>query len=181
MSTDNFVKTYDDCLSEDTCNEYIKQFELAKAASITKEHVPNVDRKDTSFLLVDLDQKLNDSFNEMLNLYVNKYSDSYPILKQYPLVSFHNKMQQTDFGGGYHLWHSENNNVMSWSRALTWLFYFNDVEDGGETELLYQHMRVKPKAGRLVIFPAYFTHTHRGNPPISNTKYIATGWYHFRE
>ena len=61
MSTDNFVKTYDDCLSEDTCNEYIKQFELAKAASITEEHVPNVDRKDTSFLLVDLDQKLNDS------------------------------------------------------------------------------------------------------------------------
>ena len=42
MSTDNFVKTYDDCLSEDTCNEYIKQFELAKAASITEEHVPNV-------------------------------------------------------------------------------------------------------------------------------------------
>ena len=29
----------------------------------------------------------------------------------------------------------------------------------------------------MVIWPAYFTHLHRGNPPISNEKWIVTGWY----
>jgi hypothetical protein len=53
------------------------------------------------------------------------------------------------------------------------------VQEGGETEFLYQHMRVKPEQGTLVIWPAAFTHTHRGNPPLSNEKYIVTGWTEF--
>jgi len=40
-------------------------------------------------------------------------------------------------------------------------------------------MRVKPKQGTLLIWPAAFTHTHRGNPPLSNVKYITTGWIEF--
>jgi hypothetical protein len=59
------------------------------------------------------------------------------------------------------------------------MLYLNDVEDGGETEFLYQRMRVKPKQGTLLIWPAGFTHTHRGNPPLSNNKYVITGWSEF--
>jgi len=65
------------------------------------------------------------------------------------------------------------------NRLLTRMVYLNDVEEGGETEFLYQSMRVKPKQGTLVIWPAAFTHTHRGNPPLSNSKYIVTGWTEF--
>ena len=36
--------------------------------------------------------------------------------------------------------------------------------------------RVKAKTGRLIIFPAGYTHTHRGNPPIGGDKYILTNW-----
>ena len=53
----------------------------------------------------------------------------------------------------------------------------NDVEEGGELEFLHQNLRFKPRKGDFLIWPAHFTHMHRGNPPISNTKYIATGWY----
>ena len=55
------------------------------------------------------------------------------------------------------------------------MVYMNDVDEGGETEFLYQQKKIKPKTGRVVIFPASFTHQHRGNPPMSN-KYIITGW-----
>ena len=51
----------------------------------------------------------------------------------------------------------------------------NDLNDSGETEFLYQKKKVKPKAGRVLIFPGSFTHLHRGNPPYE-AKYIATGW-----
>jgi len=54
--------------------------------------------------------------------------------------------------------------------------YLNEIEEGGETEFLYLNKRVKSKAGRVIIFPAGFTHTHRGNPPINQTKYILSSW-----
>jgi hypothetical protein len=182
MSVDNFVRIYDNVMSKDICDVYINLFQKAKEASMVQDAgLTDTERKDSSFLLCDVNLDANNDFNLMLNDYVNQYNNDFSILNQYKMISYLNKMQETEIGGGYHLWHNENNNVTSFSRILTWLFYFNDVEEGGETELLYQHMRVKPQAGRLVIFPAYFTHTHRGNPPISNTKYIATGWYHLVE
>jgi len=56
------------------------------------------------------------------------------------------------------------------------MLYLNTVSEGGETEFLYLHRRIKPLQGRLLIFPASFTHTHRGNPPLSGDKYILTSW-----
>ena len=64
-------------------------------------------------------------------------------------------------------------------RLLAYTIYLNDVEEGGETEFLYYPKRIKAKKGTLCLFPCGFTHTHRGNPPISNIKYIATGWIEF--
>ena len=61
-------------------------------------------------------------------------------------------------------------------RVLVYSIYLNDIEDGGETEFLYQHVRVKPKKGRTVIWPAYFPFVHRGNPPLKEDKYIITSW-----
>jgi hypothetical protein len=61
------------------------------------------------------------------------------------------------------------------------MLYLNDVEEGGETEFLYQSMRISPKQGTLVLFPAAFTHTHRGNPPLKGDKYFITSWIQFIE
>lgn len=85
--------------------------------------------------------------------------------------------------GGYPYWHSEvypqtgHNEALH--RVLLFMFYLNDVSEGGETEFYYQNKKVKPKQGTMVIAPAYFTHTHRGNKPISNDKYILTSWVLF--
>jgi hypothetical protein len=56
------------------------------------------------------------------------------------------------------------------------ILYLNDVDEGGETEFLYQSIRIKPKKGTLILCPGSFTHTHRGNPPLSGEKYIVTTW-----
>lgn len=92
--------------------------------------------------------------------------------------------QKYDAGsGGYPYWHSEvypqpgPNDALH--RVLLFMFYLNDVEEGGETEFYYQNRSISPKAGRMVIAPGYFTHTHRGNIPISNDKYILTSWVLF--
>lgn len=85
--------------------------------------------------------------------------------------------------GGYPYWHSEvypqsgDNDALH--RILLFMFYLNDVEEGGETDFYYQDLSIRPKAGRMVIAPAYFTHTHRGQIPRSNDKYILTSWVLF--
>jgi len=56
------------------------------------------------------------------------------------------------------------------------MLYLNDNFEGGETEFIYQKDRIKPRKNRLLIWPAAYTHVHRGNPPINGDKYIITGW-----
>jgi len=61
-------------------------------------------------------------------------------------------------------------------RMVVGMLYLNDVHKGGETEFYHQEVKIQPKQGTLVVWPAYFTHVHRGNAPISNTKYIVNKW-----
>ena len=86
------------------------------------------------------------------------------------------KIQRTDPTGGYHVWHSEDGGKHFALRVGVYLLYLNDVEEGGETEFLYLSKRIKPTKGTLLIFPPNYPWAHRGNPPISNSKYIMTGW-----
>jgi Rps23 Pro-64 3,4-dihydroxylase Tpa1-like proline 4-hydroxylase len=60
-------------------------------------------------------------------------------------------------------------------RIITFLWYLNTVEEGGETELWGTH-KIKPEAGKLILFPACWTMPHTGKMPISDNKYIITGW-----
>jgi hypothetical protein len=86
--------------------------------------------------------------------------------------------------GGYPYWHSEiapkADSEDNLHRVLLWTVYLNDGFEDGETEFLYQQRRIVPKTGSLLIAPAGFTHTHRGNMPKRGNKYIATSWVLFQ-
>lgn len=87
------------------------------------------------------------------------------------------KIQKTLPTEGYHIWHLEyGSQTDTLKRAFVFSIYLNDVEEGGETEFLHFSKRVKPKTGRIVIWPAAFPYLHRGNPPLSGEKYILTSW-----
>jgi hypothetical protein len=87
--------------------------------------------------------------------------------------------------GGYPYWHCElyphrqGDNCESLHRVVLWTIYLNDAFDAGETEFLYQGRKIVPKTGSLLIAPAAFTHTHRGNRPRGGDKFIATSWILF--
>lgn len=105
-------------------------------------------------------------------------------LTQYLYRSGNINIQQYQQGvGGYPHWHSEQFPQQGHNEALHriafYMFYLNDVAQGGETEFYYQRRLIKPTKGTMVIAPAGFTHSHRGNIPISGDKYIATSWIMF--
>lgn len=115
---------------------------------------------------------------QILPLYYDKYSSLAEYRTLNEIRCF--KIQGTSPGEGYHTWHYEYGpSTELFDRWGVYTLYLNDIEEGGETEFLYVHKRVKPKKGRLCIFPSGYTHTHRGNPPLKETKYIATGWLHY--
>jgi hypothetical protein len=109
----------------------------------------------------------------------DEYVNEYDILKDISLKSTEIKIQKTEPGGGYHIWHSEQGNGEQANRCLVYSAYLNTIEDAGETEFLYQRVRIPPKENTMVIWPAGFTHTHRGNVVYGNkSKYIITGWFY---
>ena len=88
--------------------------------------------------------------------------------------------------GGYPYWHCElypktgDKQFETLHRTLLWTIYLNDNFASGETEFFHQHRKITPKTGSLLIAPAGFTHTHRGNMPQGGNKYIATSWVLFQ-
>ena len=86
------------------------------------------------------------------------------------------KMKSIKPGGGFHDWHYESGKDQP-ARKVVIQMYLNDIDEAGETEFLYQNKRFAPKKNRLLVWPADWSHTHRGNPPIgSTTKYSLTTW-----
>lgn len=185
---EDFVGIFPNLFDKEFCDKVIEKFESADKQGFTKsrldaESSPDVFKKDDALftetqITTGIMDEENTKFNNVFwSVAYAKYSSEYGILKSYDDHSSpFSKVQRTRIGGGYHVWHAEDMTLGMSNRLLTWILYLNDVEEGGETELLYQHKRIKPEAGTLIIFPAGFTHTHRGNPPLSGAKYIMTGW-----
>ena len=75
--------------------------------------------------------------------------------------------------GDYYIWHHDQTT----SRLVTFIWYLNDIKDGGYTEFI-DGTRIQPEAGKLIIFPATWDFLHRGVSPKTETKYLCTGWVH---
>ena len=84
-------------------------------------------------------------------------------------------MQRTNPGEFYH-WHCDEDQLHNkWARSITYIFYLNDIHNDGYTEF-YNGLKIQPKQGHCLIFPATWSFVHRGYPPKDETKYIITGW-----
>jgi len=135
-------------------------------------------RKDESLLLNYSNPTLNHEVNEYLNSCVHHYVKKYDQLSKNKFISQHTKLQKTPPGGGYHVWHYENAGFIHDNRQLTWMIYLNDMPEGeAETEFLYQRRRIRPTVGTVVVWPAGYTHVHKGNTVFTQDKYILTGWH----
>ena len=171
FSNEDFIGVWDDVILDDFCNLIIKT--LDESTQIVPRNHTYV--QDSQIDIAAFNPSVANHILCAVRVCLEQYLDWYPFLKNFNFHSTTCLLQKTMPTEGYHGWHSETNNIACASRTLVWAVYFNDVEEGGETEFLYQKQKIIPKAGRVLIFPGAFTHLHRGNPPYE-AKYIATGW-----
>lgn len=188
----NFIGIFNNIISPAECQEFIEYFKTMKSMNLVynrqelKDGAPHSKSDESAFILEKQSIPIGKK-NPMLSGFLDKfwncyteYVDQYSILADseiHGIVSA--RLQKTLPGQGYHRWHYESSDTQTSTRLIAWTLFLNDVADGGETEFLYLSQRVEPKQGRLIIWPAGFTHTHRGNPPLLGEKYILTGWLEF--
>ena len=193
VNINNFIGVYDNYITAEECNIAIKLYEEENKFNNTINRI----RFEQASVLKKQDQQFFakpdnievwwDSLKCMLLNYdiaFNHYIENTGAKGAYdnePFHFTHLKIQKTLPTEGYHVWHIEHGKgFKNEPRAFVFSIYLNDVEDGGETEFLHFSKRVKPKKGRIVIWPAGFPYVHRGNPPLSGEKYILTSWMMLR-
>lgn len=190
MKDEHFIGLYDNVLSEEACGKIIKYFERiykhpddqTKSSTLrTGMGSYETDRGELSRhdyqIYLHYKAPAFDLIAGLVNRCWEEYKEKYWV-SDYVGVKFEEiKLQKTPIRGGFHDWHCETNELAVVDRCVAWMLYLNDIPEGeGETEFLWQGIRVQPKRGRMLIWPAFYTHTHRGNAVYSHEKYIATGW-----
>jgi hypothetical protein len=181
--TQDFLGIYKDAYSDEYCNALISYYDSMEINGLTfhRDESTAIQKDDRCIYSGESYMAHGIMFKEFCARFWDRsyaeYQKRFNILNSIDHHQIYTvKIQKTKIGGGYHLWHCETGTRAESSRVLNFILYLNDVEDGGETEFLYYHKRIKPKKGTLILFPAGLTHTHRGNPPLSGNKYILTGW-----
>ena len=160
-------------------NGHTKRGEQERGGKIyvDKEHKDSEDLTiDPSYMENPIDN-YRDYLQKCLDQYVKKYEHAnkinpYNINEAYTI-------QYYKPGGGFKNWHSERAKA-SYKRVLVFMTYLNDIDDGG-TEFYYQNLITPAKKGLTIIWPAEWTHTHKGQISHTKEKYIITGWYSFNE
>ena len=186
----NFIGNWD-LENNELCNEIINFFESNSDLQTKGTTAGGVDESVKKSIDITIQpEKLKDEKYKIFNKYFenlyqcfNDYKEQYDFLK-----TFVKKMHIGPFniqkytpGGHFGRLHAERTDMTTISRLFAWMTYLNDVDDGGTTDFDYYKVKVKPSIGKTLIWPAEWTHAHKGTVLKSGKKYIITGWMHFTD
>lgn len=186
----DFIRTYE-MHNETLCDRLIQRFELDsnKMQGVVIDKFGNkvVDKEHKDSFNVNFDPSCKEpifiEYQNELQKALLKYIDEFQYCNEggpwtilEPVT-----IQKYEPKGGFKAWHFERMNAVfpSATRHIVFLTYLNDVTDQGGTEFLYQNKILEAKKGVTAIWPSDWTHTHRGIPSPTQTKYIMAGWLNF--
>lgn len=181
----SFIYEIEQALTADICQEIIRRFE-ANPAHQYPGRIGQVAQHDTSIKRstdlaisgnahwADIDQILMRS----TGLAVRTVREKFPYFNgRFKDMGYN--VQRTDAGEFYH-WHIDGGSHDFSQRQLVVIWYLNNVTGpGGETEFLFQDVKITPQEGKMLLFPPFWTHEHRGEMLLAGVKYIATTWVVF--
>jgi Rps23 Pro-64 3,4-dihydroxylase Tpa1-like proline 4-hydroxylase len=186
----DLVYTNKNSISRELCNDMINLFEHEdnRYDGVVASGLNKNIKDTTDFMITNggprwekINKLLSNELNNNVTEYVKKYNNivhpNYYLFSTGYLTSASMQLQKYEKNVGKYIYHDDSRCDFTDRkiRKLTFLWYLNDVEEGGETEF-WSKYSIKPEAGKLVLFPACWTFPHTGKVPISNDKYIITGW-----
>ena len=185
----NFIEVFDNALSSEDCKyiiDYMNTNGLMKRGSVkTPEGTRVVYKyKISSEMGIDIQDKnpINDIIGISLHHQIEKYKELHPQLAKIERWGVRERynLQKYEPNQAYFGLHCENEGPnFGINRVLVWMFYLNTVTDDGGTYFDNYDLTLNAVEGRCVIWPAYWTHMHRGIVSKTESKYIVTGWFNF--
>jgi prolyl 4-hydroxylase len=191
IDIDFYCRAYDDFLSPEECEEYIDKYEETLRVDNEKWKnlsvcIRNDGSKDTSCGMCNCDRMgpmEYERFSELNDMLIHKWQGS---VKRYTKdCGIENKQWPKDIGWEelrikrFKVNEKENHGLSDHvdvythahaKRFLCLMVYLNDDFEDGETYFPIFDIKVKPKKGRLLIFPPTWNYLHRGIPPRSPSK-----------
>lgn len=172
---DEYVRVYDNAFSSSYCNELIEWFNNSDSKFVNNDQKP---RFYESILDDDGVLKCIKTIRPFLNRYLEEVNASEWLSVQYTYeyarIKKYHQNSEDMFGP-----HVDVTDHPSAKRFLSFLVYLNDVSSGGETNFISLNKRIKPKQGRMVIFPPLWMFPHEGKLTYSNDKYILSTYLHY--
>ena len=185
MSNPSFISIYDNIITEDECKSIIKEFEDSE--KFHKEGKTNNQVREDIKKSTDLGFNITDNtltsniICSALSKGIKKYKETSPtvdfIIDPWRCTSKYN-VQKYNPNEGFFMEHCETGGLKTAHRVLVWMFYLNTLKEGG-TVFPHYNLVTDAVQGRLVIWPPYWTHIHKGQISKTEIKYIATGWFEF--
>lgn len=184
-SLHSYVRYYDAALTPQFCQQMIAEFEQfggLHAANGRGQH-PGIQRSTwTELNLTPIaDKAFLGFFHAQIDKYLADYNTNLPLtlpVPSRPTIDDLRIKRYRPGGSDQFETHFDSIDVKA-QRYLVFLWYLNDVAEGGETEFPDLGIKVQARAGRLLMFPPYWMFQHAGLPPISNDKYIVSTYLMF--
>ena len=185
VAPNSFIFERPGALPASFCEEVVRRFEAqpeyhhAGRIGQTRSKDPSI-KKTTDLVVSDKPdwKDIDKGFFQCVAAALKEFREVYPYFKG-PFKDMGYQVQRYLPGEYYH-WHIDGGSHEFSQRQLVVLWYLNDVPGpGGETEFLYQGIKVRPEQGKLVLFPPFWTHEHRAVRVEQGVKYIATTWVVF--
>jgi len=185
VKENTFIFEKHDALPAELCDDMIKRFEANSEdqyqGRIGQTASQDNSIKKTTDLVVSGKEHWKDVDNNLfrsMGIAIKEFREAYPYFKG-PFKDMGYGIQRYNPGEYYH-WHIDGGSHDFSQRQLVAIWYLNDVPGpGGETEFLFQDVKIKPEKGKLVLFPPFWTHEHRAATLHDGVKYIATTWIVF--
>jgi len=186
---DKYIYVKKESLSKKCCENIIELFEkdTSRYEGVTHSGLNKHIKNTTDLVIKNEDEKWKDIHDILAlelqttiklyitNLYEDSFEDKYTYFKNTNLVSNNFMVQRYIKKHGKYIYHHDFHKNKEGHRVITFLWYLNTIEDGGETEF-WGNYKIKPEQGKLLFFPACWSYPHCGNIPVSDNKYIVTGW-----
>lgn len=179
MNLSDYIKVYDNALDLNLCKELIDKFESDTEHQVKRDQAPY---RFTEINIVQSNWFLEPLYNPILR-YRQQYWKDCNISRQHvnPDHDWEEmRMKRYEPGTDEFGAHTDAWNLETSKRFLVYFWYLNDVTEGGETEFygLDTEIKIRPEAGKLIMFPATWQYLHAGLPPRSGNKYILGGYLH---
>lgn len=175
-----FVRVYDQVLPAEICDRMVALFDASRPVRREAEGLKSFDE-----LIIDglpewaghhvALERLKD---QCLARYQHDCPGVFP--EKYDFEAFRIKRYDASRGDRFRE-HADAYNLISARRFLVCFWYLNDVDDGGETVFPSLRIQVRPRRGRVVMFPPFWMFDHAGLPPGDGRKYIISTYFLFAE